>query len=357
MYMRYIAEYIWLDSESKLRSKTKVITNDKAEYEFKGNDFIKNFPIWNYDGSSTGQAEGLYSELYLIPKAYYKDPFRRNYECCETFLVLCETYDEHLNPLPTNTRYNANLIFNDIDKKQEEPWFGIEQEYFIFGKTGKMVASTTEQKHFYCGVGYNNIGENRKLVEEHLDCCLYAGLKISGVNAEVAPNQWEYQIGPCVGIESGDQLWVSRWIMERVSEKYNSFISWEPKPIKGINGSGCHTNFSTKKMRDENGLDEIYGAIEKLRNNHVEHMIVYGEGNNERMLGAYETASYNEFKFEKDKPVNRCASVRIGYETMKNKSGYFEDRRPASNMDPYLVTSKIFKTVTSSVDNLIIDLL
>ena len=69
MYMRYIAEYIWLDSESKLRSKTKVITNDKAEYEFKGNDFIKNFPLWNYDGSSTGQAEGLYSELYLIPKA------------------------------------------------------------------------------------------------------------------------------------------------------------------------------------------------------------------------------------------------------------------------------------------------
>ena len=165
------------------------------------------------------------------------------------------------------------------------------------------------------------------------------------MNAEVAPGQWEYQIGPCVGIDAGDQLWVSRWILERVSEDYNVSIEWAPKPYLLLNGSGCHTNYSTKSMRQKGtGLDVIYGAIEKLLLKHREHMSVYGEKNSERMSGHYETASYDVFSFDPNKPVNRGASVRVGYDTIRDRGGYFEDRRPASNMDPYLVTAKIFET-------------
>ena len=170
-------------------------------------------------------------------------------------------------------------------------------------------------------------------------------LKISGINAEVAPAQWEFQIGPAEGIEAGDHLWMARYVLERLSEKYNVKINWDPKPDKSINGSGCHCNYSTKIMRegtnDKNGLYYIYDAINKLSVKHKEHMEVYGEGNRERMTGKHETASYDKFTFGR---ANRGASVRIGNETVIDGKGYFEDRRPASNCDPYLVTGKIFET-------------
>ena len=217
----------------------------------------------------------------------------------------------------------------------------------------------TAQGPFYCSVGATRAFD-RQIVEEHMMACLDAGLKICGINAEVAPGQWEYQIGPCEGIAAGDQLWISRWLMERITEKYGVEVCWHPKPLAGFNGSGCHTNYSTAEMRGAGnkegktidvtapGLNYIFDAIRNLAAKHKEHMEVYGKDNDKRMSGEYETANYENFTFDINKSVDRGASVRIGYDTMNNKEGYFEDRRPASNMDPYLVTKKIFSTTSIS---------
>jgi len=58
----------------------------------------------------------------------------------------------------------------------------------------------------------------RLVVEAHYRACLYAGLGISGINGEVLPGQWEYQVGPVEGIAAGDQCWIARYIMYRVCE-------------------------------------------------------------------------------------------------------------------------------------------
>lgn len=331
-----IAEYIWLGGNGELRSKTKVLHNFRLQ-----SLEATNFPMWNYDGSSTAQAEGLNSELILKPVKIYRNPFSNNYTMATCFLVLCETLDKNGKALPTNTRAAAADLFGTHKAKTEKPWFGIEQEYFIVAGNPDFRGIT--QGQYYCSVGGRN-AFYRDLVEEHMNLCLKAGLKVSGINAEVAPCQWEYQIGPCEGIDSGDQMWISRWIMERLSEKHKVHIKWEPKPFIGINGSGCHTNYSTESMRNAGGLDVIYAAIEKLRLKHTEHMAVYGKDNDKRMSGKYETARYDVFTFNKDRSVDRGASIRVGYDTIKDGKGYFEDRRPASNMDPYIVTSKIFET-------------
>ena len=340
--MVVVAEYIWLDSKKRLRSKTKVIHNINYQIwsqivGLPAQELAGKFPEWNYDGSSTGQAEGLNSELILKPVAVYQNPFMGGNN---QVLVLCGTHDKDGNPLDTNSRVNAKELF---DKNlEEEPWFGVEQEYFVLGKDYE-IKGNEKQGRYYCSVGKHNT-YYRKIAEQHLDVCLRAGLRISGINAEVAPCQWEYQIGPCLGIDSGDQVWISRYLLERIGEMNDVTILYHPKPWKDINGSGCHTNYSTKSMREEGGLEKIYEAIEKLSDKHTEHMEVYGEGNDERMSGEHETSNYDEFTFNKYKPVDRGASVRVGYETIKNGKGYFEDRRPASTMDPYLVTSKMFET-------------
>jgi len=229
----------------------------------------------------------------------------------------------------------------------EEPWFGIEQEYTLFEKDGRTPLGWPKggfpgpQGPYYCGAGTDS-AFGRSVMEAHYEACLYAGIKIAGTNAEVMPGQWEYQIGPCEGIESGDHLWMSRYIMIRVCEAQQINVQFDPKPIPGDwNGAGCHTNYSTEAMRNDGGYAVIIEAVEKLKEKHLEHIASYGTGNERRLTGAHETAPIDKFSYG---VANRGASVRIPRSAEADKKGYFEDRRPASNMDPYVVTSKLFKT-------------
>lgn len=262
-------------------------------------------------------------------------------------MVMCDTYTPAGDPIPTNKRFSADKIFNHPDVAAEEPWFGIEQEYTLLQKDTKWPLGWPvggfpgPQGPYYCGVGADK-SFGRDIVDAHYKACLYAGINISGINGEVMPAQWEFQVGPATGISAGDQLWVARYILERITEIAGVVLSFDPKPIPGDwNGAGAHTNYSTKSMRNDGGIDVIRKAIEKLGLRHEQHIAAYGEGNDRRLTGRHETADINSFSWG---VANRGASIRVGRDTEKAGKGYFEDRRPASNMDPYVVTSMIAET-------------
>jgi glutamine synthetase len=327
-------EYIWLDKNNNFRSKIKVLKNNKLNLE------LSDIPEWNYDGSSTEQADTKLSEIILKPHAVYKNPLLKSNNN-RSFIVVCSTYKIDGTPLENNHRHMAEKYFNQ--KIEEEPWFGLEQEYFMFQKDESIPIDYTEgieQGKFYCSPIKQDTLCN-SIVEEHLLVCCEAGINISGINAEVAPGQWEFQVGPCVGISAGDELMAARYFLEKISAKSYIQISYHPKPMKDINGSGCHLNYSTRAMREEGGLKIINNAIDKLKDSHSYHMNCYGTHNDLRMTGKHETSSYDKFT---SGIGSRNTSIRIGYETYKNKCGYFEDRRPASNIDPYLITGLMFKT-------------
>jgi glutamine synthetase len=226
------------------------------------------------------------------------------------------------------------------------PWFGIEQEYTLFDLENNVLGWPKggfpgPQGPYYCSVGAN-VAFGRDIVEAHYRACLYAGVKISGVNAEVMPGQWEFQVGPCEGIDMGDHLWMARFLLKRVAEDFGAVVSFHPKPIKGDwNGAGCHTNYSTHAMREEGGLKAIYDAIDKMSTRHAEHIAVYGEDNDQRLTGHHETGHISQFSFG---VANRGASIRIPRHVAAEGKGYLEDRRPASNIDPYRVTHVIVES-------------
>jgi glutamine synthetase len=331
-------EYIWVGGNNELRSKTKVLKKTLVN-----DNTLKpeELPEWNYDGSSTNQATGEDSEVLLKPVAVYNDPFRGE----NSFFVLCDTWLPNGEPHPTNTRVSAKEIFDKaLDK---EPWFGMEQEFFVMDVNTNLPLGfpnngfPNPQGQYYCSVGASN-AYGREFFEEALDNCLKAGLPVTGTNFEVCAGQLEIQVCS-TGISQGDNLLVTRYILQRTGEKYNLNVDFRAKPVKGDwNGSGCHTNFSTKEMREnENGYELILEAIEKLRVNHKLHIESYGNDNHERLTGLHETAHYSQFS---SGVANRGASIRIPRTSEKHGKGYFEDRRPSSSCDPYVVTSLLFKT-------------
>ena len=276
---------------------------------------------------------------------------------CRDLLVMCDTYTPSGQPIETNTRAAALRVFSDPLVAAEECWFGIEQEYTLLDATTKWPIGwptggyPSQQGPYYCGVGADKMF-GRHIAESHYRACHYAGINVGGLNAEVMPGQWEFQVGPCVGIDAGDHLWVARYVMERVCELTgNVIVTLDPKPVEGDwNGAGAHCNFSTRSMRDKHlgGFAEIERAIARLKEKHEEHVLRYGEGNERRLTGKHETASMTEFTWG---VADRGASVRIGNETFEDGCGYLEDRRPSANCDPYVVTQMIAATTLAVGDH------
>ena len=331
--MIYKLEYIWMDGytpEPNLRSKTKVLTSE-TEPE------LESLPIWNFDGSSTEQAEGNYSDCLLKPVKLIRDPQRKN-----GYLVLCEVLNPDMTPHSSNTRSSI--------KDNSNMWVGFEQEYFIYDgelPLGHTKGNMKPQGEYYCGIGTDNVS-GRNIVEHHLDICLSAGLNVTGINAEVAAGQWEFQIFAKGAKEAGDQIWVARYLLERTAEAHGVTINWHCKPLGDTdwNGSGMHANFSNTTLRTCGDEKTYIKIMEAFGANVKEHIDVYGPDNHLRLTGKHETASINDFSYGVS---DRGASIRIPVVTVeKGWKGYLEDRRPNSAADPYKVAAVIIKTVKSA---------
>ncbi|PAV68817.1 hypothetical protein WR25_03542 [Diploscapter pachys] len=304
-----LATYVWIDGTGEhLREKTRTL---KGKGKF---NEPKDFPNWAFDGSSTGQAsKGSNSDMQLVPAVVYPDPLLGS----DHRLVLCEVLDVDLKPAANNHRKSCEEAMRKI--KDHDPWFGMEQEYLLTDRTGRPLGWPENgfplpQGHYYCGIGGDRVF-GRELVNEHYRACLAAGLQIFGINAEVTPGQWEFQIGNCLGISMGDQLWMARYLLYRVAEMFGVAVTLHPKPAitsGDWNGAGCHCNFSTKQMREEGGIKYIEMAIENLSKTHTEAIrmsdVHGGNDNKLRLSGKHETSSIDKFTWG---VADRSASIRI----------------------------------------------
>ena len=328
-------EYIWLDGykpTANLRSKTKILD------DFSGK--LEDVPMWGFDGSSTQQAETGSSDCLLKPVAIYPDPDRNN-----GFLVMTEVLNADGTPHESNGRAT-------IDDDDSDFWFGFEQEYFLWDTETNLPIGfpkdQTPQGQFYCSAGAKN-SFGREMVEEHLDMCLEAGINVEGINGEVAAGQWEFQTFAKGAKQAGDEMWVARYLLERTAESYGLAIEYHPKPLGATdwNGSGMHANFSNNILRtcgDKKTYEKICEAFRPVVKEHID---VYGADNDQRLTGEHETQSINEFSYGVS---DRGASIRIPIMTVENGwKGWLEDRRPASNGDPYKIAGRIIKTVKGAI--------
>jgi len=333
--MDYIRlDYVWLDGNkptASLRTKAQVVSSD----DFDGT--LATTPLWGFDGSSTNQAEGHDSDCILNPVRLYPNSLRDT-----GFFVLCEVNQRDGSTHSTNTRALIN------EAEAEEYWFGFEQEYVLMSSSGRPAGFPDggypePQGPYYCAVGSHNV-EARALIDEHFDACVAADIGVVGINSEVMLGQWEYQVFAKGALRAADNLIMARFMMFLISEQYGLTASLDPKPISGDwNGSGLHSNFSYDYLRDVGGQKYIETLCEGFRPFHKDHIAVYGAGNELRLTGSHETASIDEFSFGAS---NRGASIRIPmYTTSHDWKGYLEDRRPASDADPYQIVRRIMETI------------
>ena len=269
IYNSYILEYVWIDGRGNLRSKYRTANINFTDGE---NNYIA-VEKWDYD-----------DEVALVPVAHYANPF---FDPGRAFLVLCETRS---TPTETNFRRDAAKVFESSAEKLD-PWFRIEQSVQLCGGTRTITL--------------------RKLAEKHYEYCLQAGLKIGGVNAEVAPSQWGFRIGPRPGLGAGDELWIARYILHKLGEEFGVCISFKSASASGT----LNTTFSTEETRNKNGLKCIYNYIDRLWKKHARD------------------ASGIRFG---------ATAIRVPKSVLKAGCGHLEDRCPASDVDPYQVIAAIF---------------
>lgn len=346
--MLSFVEYIWLDGAKptqNLRSKTRVLDFQNKR------PVLSDLPVWSYDGSSTYQASGSFSDLILKPVHLTNDPIRGEGH----YLVLCEVFSPDGSALETNNRAKLREEMQQ-SPSNEEAWMGFEQEYTLYDSESKLPfrwpskGEPPKQGPYYCSVGVDRAW-GRNLVEAHAGACVMANLAFYGINAEVMPAQWEFQIGyRGISNESvdplsiSDHLWLARWMLMRIGEEMGISINWTCKPMEGDwNGAGLHTNFSTQAMRNtDSGWEAIGSLLNALSQNHDAHIAEYGAGLDKRLTGLHETCGISEFKAGEH---DRGASIRIPAHVTKERCGYIEDRRPGANADPYRISTRILKTL------------
>ena len=324
-------EYVYIDFFYVPRSKTRIF--------YKKNVTLENIPEWIHGLPLQATIDFGISNIILKPKRLYKDPFLGKHH----LMVICESYHTDTKPDLFNKR--VELVESMKKYGHLEPLAGIEQEYVLFDRKTRMPIKWLEYNNPGCdyidrleahsGAGGDRMF-GREIAVEHVMKCIDAGVKMFGMNGEALPSQWEFQVGTCDPLKVADDLMIARYILHRVTEKYDCYAVLHPKPFMGQGnnyGSGGHCNFSTKALRSEGGLKVLDKIMKVLEKNHKDDLKHTGEGNNLRMLGTHETPNPEEFKYMIG---HRYGSVRINDDFEKTGKGYFEDRRPGGNVNPYL---------------------
>lgn len=335
--------YVFVDgSLEKVRAKTKTLDFEPKRAE--------DCPEWTFCALGSGQwpDAGPKSEAYLVPVALFRDPFFGG----RNKIVLCEVLQYDRTPMKTNTRRSCSQAMQKA--ADQEPWFGIEQEYVLTENDGHPLqwprhASQTIKPlgpYFY-GVGAG-VTAGRYVSDAHYKACTYAGVKMAGTNCEGILSQWEYQVGPLPGVEAADHLWVSRYILERVAEDFGLLVNLDPMPFPQGNwlGSAMHANFSTKATRGDGGIRAIRAAIGKLESNADALLSKYDTSilkpNKRRIESGMLCSPSSQFSSD---ACSKVVSVRIPLSVVQAGKGYFEERRPGGNADPYTVCEALVRTV------------
>lgn len=353
---RVVLEYVYVNhTKFELMTRTRV-----ADVEPKS---IEDCPSWESYMWNDVRQESFF-EMILNPVAMFENPFFKS----PHKIVLCELMKTAKEPADINTRRTLEKTLKTLSKKDQlkkaqKPWFGIEQEYFFTGDDGFPLSY--EPKHYnyksiilFSKIGHPhalNIGKEREFSNRHLMACIYAGVKIGGCTRENGPSQWEYQIGPCEGIDIGDHLHVSRFILHRLLENSGMNVNFKPVPVEGecMTSSG-HLNFSTEGMRKEDGIKIIKCAIDVLSKSDQEPLLrsydpSLTEENKERLNNTSGHWHPKMDVFVDDVANKEFTTIRIPPLVAKNGCGYFEDRRPSSKIDPYAAATAIVKACVFGV--------
>jgi len=315
-------EYVWVDAKGETRCKSKTVTQKPGNAD----DCL----IWACNGAATGQATEEESDVYLVPRTLFSDPIRGG----DNTMVMCEAVLSTMEPAKGNFRAHCAEMFDKY--ATSDAWVGMEQQYTMMTADGSAPMASGAEGSCNCGVGSENMpAQMRELMDQHYAACMTAGIKMSGNNAEDAPGQGEFAVGPCQGgTEAADHIMMARHLMKKLGEPMGIAISFAPKPSKDQSGSGCFVNMSFNETRGEGGLQMLEKICRSFGRKFKEIQASVGDADNAERINT------EKFSFA---VAARNTSVRIPRNCGMTGRGHLECRMPAGNCDPYKTNMILMK--------------
>lgn len=308
-----------------------------------------------FDGSSIdGFVRIEESDMYLKPDFDTFALFPWMTEHGAVARLICDVYDSENKPFIGCPRLTLKKVIEEAKEMGYSMHVGPECEFFLFhtDESGRPTLETHDRAGYFDLTPVDR-GENARK-----DMVIYLekmGFEIEASHHEVAPGQHEIDFKHADALKTADNIVTFKFVVRTIAQRHHLHATFMPKPIKGINGSGMHTNQSLF----ENGENAFYNAQGKLELSDTAYYYIGGLLEHAKAICAITNPTVNSYKrlvpgYEAPvyiawSPKNRSPLIRVP--AKREFSTRVEMRNPDPSCNPYLATAVMLKAGLDGIKN------
>ena len=307
-----------------------------------------------FDGSSIqGFVRIEESDMFLKPdySTFTVNPWEEDKDVAR---ITCDVYNPDGSPFDGCPRNNLKKVLKEVEEMGYSTNLGPEVEFFLFFRNEEGEATTkTHDRGGYFDLLPVDLGEEAR--RDMVIALEKLGFEIEASHHEVAPGQHEIDFRYCDALTAADRIMTLKLTGKTIALKHNLHVTFMPKPVFGINGSGMHTHISLFKNNknvfyDPKGKYELSKEALYFIGGLLRHAKGFTAITNplvnsyKRLTPGYEAPVYIAWSERNRSPLVRVPAAR-------GEGARAELRSPDPSCNPYLAFAVILKAGIDGIKN------